>query len=310
LLDSLLQERSTEMVLCKLLLMGLLNPMVLSNNVDEDENSCCSQVFLSSQGLLAQSNQQSLGIYTISSQKIANNEHPVYIKNTDIQDFYLYFRDKDDDLPRGWVVGPQLLEDSFFLTTNNFFKKCPNGIYGGFNSDNSKDDTFEINCHSDNIKFNCCPSVKVVSNDQQGLNGQYEKIGDYNGRPLYQGGPANTSLYYRKAGFGPDGWVVGMGHQDQNSFMISTKEKSYCPDEVQSGFGQDGAKDNGFEVTCYVADDHFELQDPGIPAEPLDPLPPQKTMSSAARETITSSLFFRLMAIAYILVLKLAEDLE
>ena len=45
-------------------------------------------------GSSAQSNQQSLGIYTISSQKIANNKHPVYIKNTDFQDFYLYFREK------------------------------------------------------------------------------------------------------------------------------------------------------------------------------------------------------------------------
>lgn len=39
-----------------------------------------------------------------------------------------------------------------------------------------------------------------------------------------------------------------MGHQDQNSFMISTKEKSHCPDEVEAGFSQDGSKDEGFEV--------------------------------------------------------------
>ena len=57
-------------------------------------STCCSQVFLSSSQQFADTNQQSLGIYTISSQKIANNPHPVYIKKTDHGDHFLYFRDK------------------------------------------------------------------------------------------------------------------------------------------------------------------------------------------------------------------------
>ena len=38
----------------------------------------------------------------------------------------------------------------------------------------------------------------------------------------FQGGPLNSSLYYRKAGHGPDGWVVGMG-LEESSFLITTR---------------------------------------------------------------------------------------
>ena len=58
------------------------------------QSTCCSQVFLSSDQQFAVTNQESLGIYTISQQRIANNQHPVYIKNTDHGDHYLYFREK------------------------------------------------------------------------------------------------------------------------------------------------------------------------------------------------------------------------
>ena len=61
------------------------------------QNTCCSQVFLSSAGIIVNNSQEALGIYTISSQKIANNDHPVYIKNTDNGDFYLYYREKGED---------------------------------------------------------------------------------------------------------------------------------------------------------------------------------------------------------------------
>ena len=61
------------------------------------QNTCCSQVFLSSAGIIVNNSQEALGIYTISSQKIANNDHPVYIKNTDNGDFYLYYREKGEN---------------------------------------------------------------------------------------------------------------------------------------------------------------------------------------------------------------------
>ena len=38
----------------------------------------------------------------------------------------------------------------------------------------------------------------------------------------FQGGPLNSSLYYRKVGHGPDGWVVGMG-VEESSFLITTR---------------------------------------------------------------------------------------
>ena len=54
--------------------------------------SCCSNVFLSSSATLAKTQSGVLGIFTLSSQKIANNPHPVYIKQSSDQDYYLYFR--------------------------------------------------------------------------------------------------------------------------------------------------------------------------------------------------------------------------
>ena len=54
---------------------------------------CCPQVFLSSQDLLADKQAPALGIFTLASQRIANNSHPVYVKHADNdQDFFLYFR--------------------------------------------------------------------------------------------------------------------------------------------------------------------------------------------------------------------------
>lgn len=60
------------------------------------QSTCCSQVFLSSTAGLAASAPFSLGIYTISSQRIAGNTHPVYVKHSDTGDHYLYFREKGE----------------------------------------------------------------------------------------------------------------------------------------------------------------------------------------------------------------------
>ena len=105
-----------------------------------------------------------------------------------------------------------------------------------------------------------------------------------------QGGPSNTSLYYRKAGYGPDGWVIGMG-LDQISLVITTNDTSYCPDQVTSGYYLSSV-DSEFLVTCDTASDLYD-QDPGIPAAPLAPLPPERALSGGARDTLTSSLCFR-----------------
>ena len=56
--------------------------------------------------------------------------------------------------PQGWIVGPQLLEDSFYLTTQRTGSACPAGIYGGYDSDDTtRDDTFSIECHSDQVRI-------------------------------------------------------------------------------------------------------------------------------------------------------------
>ena len=49
--------------------------------------------------------------------------------------------------PQGWIVGSELLEDSYHITTN-IRSDCPVGIVGGYDSDNaSHDPDFSIECH-------------------------------------------------------------------------------------------------------------------------------------------------------------------
>lgn len=272
------------------------------------QSTCCSQVFLSSTAKLAESAPFSLGIYTLSSQKIASNPHPVYVKHSDTGDYFLYFRKKDDNLPQGWVVGPQLLEDSFYITTFNSHSHCPAGIFGGYESSetSSRDESFSIDCHSDVVKVQCCPNIKVTSTLQPGLSGDYEKVGDYNGHTLYQGGPLNSSLFYRKVGHGPDGWVVGMDLEEA-SFIITTRAHSYCPDAVTAT----DDKTTGLRISCEAGHGvDLDYQDPGIPAAPLEILKPEKAISAGARQTLFSSLCFRIIAIAFLLIMRLAEDVE
>ena len=42
-------------------------------------------------------------------------------------EYHVQVRFPDDNLPQGWVVGPQLLEDSFYITTLNAHSQCPAG---------------------------------------------------------------------------------------------------------------------------------------------------------------------------------------
>ena len=52
-----------------------------------------------------------------------------------------------DTGPQGWIVGSELLEDSFYISTN-IRSECPAGIVGAFDSDNvSHDPDFSIECH-------------------------------------------------------------------------------------------------------------------------------------------------------------------
>jgi len=279
--------------------------------------SCCSNVFLSSSSTLAKTQSGVLGIYAMSSQKIANNPHPVYIKQSSNQDYYLYFRQNDAGGPQGWIVGPQLLEDSFYLTTQSTQSACPAGIFGGYDSDDTtKDDTFSIQCHSDMVKVECCPNVSLTSEgslvaNQGAVMGEYRRVGDYNGHTRYQGGHSNTTLFFRKSGHGPDGWMVGMD-LEENSFVVTTRDKAHCPDVVTSGYDRnnDRGQDTSFRIICQASTPVLS-QDPGIPVgydKPLDTLAPQKSISSAARETLISSACFRLLVVTYLIILRLAQD--
>lgn len=268
--------------------------------------SCCAQIFVSSSGLLAQTQSAALGIYTLSSQKIAGNPRPVYLKSEEGQDYYLYYRDKEDG-PKGWLVGPQLLEDTFYLTTTQEGSNCPAGLSGAFDTSSERDDTFVIDCHSDQVKVPCCEHVQVsatgaVSANQGAVLGDYTKAGDVNGHTAYIGGYVNASLFYRKAGFGPDGWMIGP-EVGNNIFMVTTRNKQFCPNEVMEGFDRDKESDTSLRIECKVPEESLS-QDPGIPVTPLvvEPLSNRKSIGSSAREILIDSACFRLLCIVYLLL--------
>ena len=88
-----------------------------------------------------------------------------------------------------------------------------------------------------------------------------------------------------------------------------SRELSYCPDVVAAAYDKDVTQDSGFRVSCEAGQGlDLDYQDPGIPAQPLEVLKPGKAISSAARDTLRSSACFRLLTIAFFLVMKLAED--
>ena len=148
---------------------------------------------------------------------------------------------------------------------------------------------------SDRVTVDCCDSVSLTLQGRLGeslgaVMGSYQKVGDYNGHSRYLGGHTNTSLYYRKAGHGPDGWVIGTDLEEAN-FFITTRDKSHCPDKLTEAFDHDQAGDS-LSVHCQVEETELS-QDPGIPASPLEVMKADKAISAAARSTLISSASFR-----------------
>merc|ERR1712222_281582 len=220
--------------------------------------------------------------------KDSGQSHPVYLKSTPGQDFYLYFREKDSG-PRGWLVGQQLLEDVFFLTTKQE-ASCPAGIVGAWGTTNEKDHSFSIERHSDQVKLDCCKTITLKANPngpiathQGGVLGDYVKAKDVNGHTAYSG-PMGTSLFFRKAGHGPDGWMVGP-EVDHTSFMVTTRNQGICPNEVMGGFDRNKEEDSSLRMECTIP--LADLQDPGVPSSPLVE-PTRKSINSSAPRTLLS----------------------
>ena len=102
-------------------------------------------------------------------------------------------------------------------------------------------------------------------------------------------------------GFGTKGLGPGL----DNIFFF--RAHSYCPDAVTAT----DDKKTGLRISCEA--DHgvdLDYQDPGIPAAPLEILKPEKAISAGARQTLFSSLCFRIIAIAFLLIMRLAENVE
>ncbi len=92
---------------------------------------------------------------------------------------------------------------------------------------------------------------------------------------------------------------------------MQLRDLSYCPDVVTTAYEkEDGNMDGGFSVSCEVGGGDLEYQDPGVPTSPLEVPKPEKAISAGARQTLRSSACFRLITIAFVLIMKLTEDVE
>merc|ERR1711874_294865 len=171
------------------------------------------------------------------------------------------------------------------MGTQSTGSACPQGIFGGYDSDDT--------------------TRGSLATKQGATMGEYRRVGDYNGHTSYQGGPSNTTLFYRKAGHGPDGWMVGMD-LEQNSFIITTRDKGFCPDVVTTGYDRDSdqGRDTSLRIICQATAPVL-AQDPGVPVGHEKPL---HSISSSARDTLISSACFRLLVVTYLLILRLAQQ--
>ncbi|QQP52556.1 Uncharacterized protein FKW44_004742, partial [Caligus rogercresseyi] len=81
----------------------------------------------------------------------------------------------------GWTIG-HLDGNSFHIVTRNSNPVCPEGINGAYDRDITHDSTFNIACHSEKVKIDCCPKVKissssVVAKAQSAHLGEYSLMG-------------------------------------------------------------------------------------------------------------------------------------
>jgi len=288
----------------------LFLPLVFKGCVSgEGAEDCCPQIFLQSSGNLGETQSAVLGIYTITNQKLANTPHPVYAKLEEQGRHHVYFRVNKYG-PQGWIVGGELLEDSFYITTGQTQPSCPEGIVGGSSGGNQTDVDikFSIECHTDQVKIPCCQTVNVTANgivqrNQGGSLGVFKQSGDLNGRPLYKGGHMAGFLFYRKTGSGPDGWVISTS-TDPNFLMVTTRQKEYCPDVITAGFDRDEEMDNSLSIACVANEEEDYYQDPGLSALPLNRTTDQPTKDMvSANSGVLSMNSIRILSLLYLWVI-------
>lgn len=108
----------------------------------------------------------------------------------------------------GWTIGPVLNGSIFNVATRNSAVDCPEGIAGAYDRDETRDDSFSIECHSEEVHVECCTKVWVnaseaIMNNQGARIGLYEQMEQpINGYPVYhlkQYGFDNY-LYFQKEG--------------------------------------------------------------------------------------------------------------
>ena len=121
---------------------------------------------------------------------------------------------------RGWMIGPELGGSVLNIHTRSV-ADCPVGILSAYDRDETLDSSFRIACHSDAVVTPCCASLTVtaetvtgegnetlrgsIAERQELLLGDYEAVGELNGRPVYSHEVFGITTYltFRKQGERP-----------------------------------------------------------------------------------------------------------
>uniref|UniRef100_A0A0K2UA06 Uncharacterized protein n=1 Tax=Lepeophtheirus salmonis TaxID=72036 RepID=A0A0K2UA06_LEPSM len=224
----------------------------------EEDNgvNCCSNLFVASKGILADTQGSLLGKYVLDG--VDQRKNLIYKKLVNGEPYYLYYRvnGQYEHGTNGWTIG--ILDgNSFNIVTRNSAPVCPEGINGAYDRDITLDTTFNIACHSEKVKVDCCPKVKVSSSSiiskVQGAHlGEYVMKGKHNGYPMYykQYRDIESFLFYRKTGLPMDGWMINSDGPRSQHFSITTHSETYCPNEIKTGYNLDKDEDATFKIVC------------------------------------------------------------
>lgn len=234
---------------------------ILVHLSQESQLPCCKNLYLFATKVLEENQGGLLGKYTHEG---VYNDRPYFVKSLYDVPYYFYYKENgtNGNFSPGWTVSSSLGANSLYISTRSgaSFSECPVGLNGAYDRDKDLDDTFVVECDSEAVRDKCCSKVWVnASGPIFGTHflrlGLYNLSGKFNGHPLFYMTQYNFSsyLYFRKKGVSTDGWTIN-SEPGLDSYSITTRDRSPCPQHIQLGYDRDKKEDESFSIQC----DHEE----------------------------------------------------
>lgn len=246
-----------------------------------EKEVCCRTIFLFATGAVGDHQSALMGNYNYEE---IHNDRPYYLKMFNNKTYFFFYQSKDDPGGPGWIVGSELGGNTLNVVArklsplgseneNEVDDSCPVGIQGAYDRNETYDKSFTVECEDQATTESgprCCSVLTVKAEKDVYKNqivrlGTYNKTGVYNGHALYHLFQYNydSYLYFRKKGRGTDGWTIGSA-PGQETFSITTRNRTRCPNEVTHGFDRDRNHDPTFSIVCETDDADVVEDDEGV----------------------------------------------